>query len=96
MQSDLTIPLGTLYAFALVLIRSYRHIHFLPIPGITAGPAAARIVLSLACTFALSSRWPDIDPSGVTTGVLVAWVLSEAAFGLVAGVARRTWLRKRL
>ena len=43
-------------------------------------------MFSLACTIALSSRWPDIDPSGVTTGVFIAWVLAEAAFGIVAGV----------
>ena len=59
---------------------------FLPIPGITAGPAAARVMLSLAFTFALASRWPDVDPSGVTTAVFVVWILSEAAFGVVAGV----------
>jgi flagellar biosynthetic protein FliR len=86
MQSDLTIPLGTVYSFALVLIRITGIFVFIPIPGITAGPAAARIVFSLACTVALSSRWPVIDASAVTTGVFIAWVLSEAAFGLVAGV----------
>jgi flagellar biosynthetic protein FliR len=86
MQSDLTIPLGTLYSFALVLVRITGIFVFLPIPGITAGPAAARIVFSIACTIALSSRWPQIDPSGVTTSVFVAWIISEAAFGLAAGV----------
>jgi flagellar biosynthetic protein FliR len=86
MPSELIIPLGTVYAFALVLIRVAGVFTFLPIPGITAGPVAARIVLSLAFTFALSSRWPEVDPSGVTTGVFVAWVLSEAAFGVVAGL----------
>jgi flagellar biosynthetic protein FliR len=86
MQSELTIPLGTLYSFVLVLIRVAGVFTFLPIPGITAGPAAARIVLSLAFTFSLGSRWPEVDPAGVTTGVFVVWVLSEAAFGIVAGV----------
>lgn len=86
MQSDLTIPLGTVYSFALVLIRITGIFVFIPIPGITAGPAAARIVFSIACTIALSSRWPAIDPDAVTTGVFIAWVISEAAFGLAAGV----------
>lgn len=86
MPSDLTIPLGTVYAFALVLIRITGVFVFIPLPGITAGPAPARIVFSLACTFALSSRWPVVDPAGVTTGVFVIWILSEAAFGLAAGV----------
>ena len=86
MQSDLTIPLGAIYSFALVLIRITGIFVFIPIPGVTAGPAAARIVFSIACTMTLSSRWPEIDPSGVTTGVFIAWVISEAAFGLTAGV----------
>jgi flagellar biosynthetic protein FliR len=86
MPSELVIPLGSVYAFALVLIRVAGVFTFLPIPGITAGPAAARIVLSLAFTFALASRWPAVDPTEVTTGVFIAWVLSEAAFGVVAGV----------
>lgn len=86
MQSDLSLPLGSLYAFALVLIRIAGVFVFIPIPGITAGPAAARIVLSLACTFALYSRWPNLDPAGVTTGVFIVWAVSEAVLGIAAGV----------
>ncbi|HYI93934.1 MAG TPA: flagellar biosynthetic protein FliR [Bryobacteraceae bacterium] len=86
MPSDLTIPLESVYAFALVLIRVAGVLVFIPIPGVTASPAAARIVLSLAFTFALSSRWPVIDPTIVTTGVFLVWIVSEAAFGIAAGV----------
>lgn len=86
MQSDLTIPLGTVYSFALVLIRITGIFIFIPVPGMSAGPAVARMVFSIACTIALVSRWPVVDPAAVTTGVFIAWVLSEAAFGLVAGV----------
>jgi flagellar biosynthetic protein FliR len=86
MQSDLTIPLGSVYAFALVLIRVSGAFAFIPIPGITAGPAASRVILSLACTLALASQWPIVDPSGVTTGVFIAWVLSEAFLGITAGL----------
>ena len=86
MQSDLVIPLGTLYAFLLVLIRVAGVFTFLPLPGVTAGPAAARIVLSLAFTFALFPRWPSIDPNGVTMSTMVLWVLLEAVLGLAAGV----------
>src|SRR5436190_4067195 len=86
MQSDLTIPLGGVYSFALVLIRISGIFVYLPIPGVTAGPAPARIVFSIACTIALSSRWPILDPSAVTTGVFTMWILSEAAFGIAAGV----------
>lgn len=86
MPSDLSLPLGSVYAFALVLIRVAGVFVFVPIPGVTAGPGAARIVLSLACTFALHSRWPVIDPAMVTTGVMIAWVLSEAVLGIAAGV----------
>lgn len=86
MRSDLVIPLGSLYAFLLVLVRVSGVFTFLPIPGVTAGPAAARVVLSLAFTFALYSRWPVIDPAGVSLGLLTAWIIVEAALGIAAGV----------
>lgn len=86
MPSDVVIPTGFLYAFLLVLVRVAGVFTFLPIPGITAGPAAARILLSLAFTFALFSRWPVIDPEGVSLSVLVVWVMVESALGLAAGV----------
>src|SRR3982751_6831939 len=86
MRSDVVIPLGSVYAFILVLIRVAGVFTFLPIPGITAGPPAARIVLPLACTLSLFSRWPLIDPAAVTISVLVVWILSEAVLGLAAGV----------
>ena len=43
-------------------------------------------MLSLAFTFALSSRWPVIDPTIVTIGTFVVWIVSEATFGIAAGV----------
>lgn len=86
MQSELTIPLGVVYAFALVLIRVSAVLIFVPLPGVTGSPISARIFLSLAFTFALSSRWPSIDPTGVTTATLAVWVVSEAVFGIAAGV----------
>jgi flagellar biosynthetic protein FliR len=86
MQNELTIPLESVYAFALVLIRITGVLVFLPLPGVPATPMAARVVLSMAITIALSSRWPLIDPAAVTTGTFVIWVLSEAVFGIAAGV----------
>jgi flagellar biosynthetic protein FliR len=86
MPSDLVIPLGSLYAFLLVFLRVTGVFTFLPIPGITAGPAAARVVLSLAFTLALSSRWPAIDPDSVSLGRLAAWSVAEAVLGLAAGI----------
>ena len=86
MPSDLIIPLGSLYAFLLVLVRVAGVFTFLPLPTVTAGPGAARIVLSIACTLSLFSRWPAIDPVGVTLSVLAIWVLVEAVLGLAAGV----------
>lgn len=86
MQNDLVIPLGSLYAFLLVLVRVSGVFTFLPIPGVTAGPAAARVVLSLAFTFALYSRWPVIDPQGVSLSLLTGWMMVEAVLGIAAGV----------
>jgi len=86
MPSDLVIPLGGLYAFLLVFVRVAGVFTFLPIPGVTAGPAAARVVLALAFTLALAPRWPAIDPGGVILSTLIAWIIAEAALGLAAGI----------
>ena len=86
MRTDLVLPLSTLYSFALVLARMSGIFVFMPLPGISAGPAAARIVLSLAATLALSSRWPAV-PSPVAFGQFCGWLLAEVALGLCVGMA---------
>ena len=87
MGTDLTINVGTLYAFLLVLARISGAFIFVPIPGIQAGPQIARTVLSASLTLALHSRWPVIDPDGVSFPLLMGWMLAEAAMGLAVGLA---------
>jgi flagellar biosynthetic protein FliR len=79
--------MALLFGFLLVLARVGGALVFVPLPGMTAGLAPARAVLTVGFTLALVSRWPvpAALPSGL--GVLVCWVASEAAVGLAIGVA---------
>ncbi len=87
MHADLSINLATVCGFLLVLARVSGAIALVPIPGISAGPDASRIVLALAITVALFPAWPAPDMQGLALGRLAGWVLAEAAFGLTIGVA---------
>jgi len=87
MGTDLTIDVGTLYAFLLVLARISGAFIFVPIPGIQAGPQIARVVMSVSLTLALQPRWPVIDAAGVSFPLLMGWMFSEAAMGLAVGLA---------
>jgi flagellar biosynthesis protein FliR len=85
MHPDLTLSLSTLYAFLLVLARIAGVFAFIPLPGIKAGPDAARVVLSASLTLALLPRWPIVagEPGFAQ---LTAWMVSEAALGVTAGL----------
>jgi flagellar biosynthetic protein FliR len=87
MPANLTLSLGTLYSFMLVLARVSGALVFVPMPGMTAAPEAARAAFSLAVTLALYSRWPPMQPDQVSWPVLAGWALSEAAVGLAIGVS---------
>ena len=87
MGTELTLDVGTLYAFLLVLARVSGIFIFVPLPGIKAGPEAARAVLSVSLTLALASRWPVIDASQVNIMLLTGWILAEAAMGIAVGLA---------
>jgi flagellar biosynthetic protein FliR len=87
MGTDLTIDVGTLYAFLLVLARISGAFIFVPIPGIQAGPQIARVLLSVSLTLALQPRWPVIDAAGVSFPLLIGWILAEAGMGLAVGLA---------
>jgi len=87
MGTDLTIDVGTLYAFLLVLARISGAFIFVPIPGIQAGPQIARVLLSVSLTLALQPRWPVIDAAGVSFPLLIGWLLAEAGMGLAVGLA---------
>src|SRR5438045_1231942 len=86
MPASLALSAGTLYAFLLVLARVGGAIIFVPIPGIKGAPETVRIAFALACTRALSGRWPVVDPAGVTIATLAGWAVTEAAIGLAIGI----------
>ena len=86
MGTDLTIDVGTLYAFLLVLARISGAFIFVPIPGIQAGPQIARVLLSVSLTLALQPRWPVIDATGVSFPLLMGWMFAEAGMGLAGAV----------
>jgi flagellar biosynthetic protein FliR len=86
MPGSLTLSIGTLLGFLLVLVRVTGALVFIPLPGINAGPQPARAALAAGFTLALAARWPAID-AGVTPALFVAWVLAEAALGIAIGVA---------
>jgi flagellar biosynthetic protein FliR len=86
MGTDLTLDAGTLYAFLLTLARVSGTFIFVPLPGIKAGPEAARAVLAISLTLALAPRWPAIDASGVNILLLTGWILAEAAMGIAVGL----------
>jgi flagellar biosynthetic protein FliR len=87
MPASPAIPASLLYGFLLVLARMSGLITFLPLPGLKAGPDAAKIALALALTFALYSRWPVVDPGPVSMLRVAGWMLSEAGIGLAIGLA---------
>lgn len=87
MHADLTLNVSMLYGFLLVLTRVSGVMAFVPIPGISAGPAASRIVLTLALTIALFPVWPAVPASGLAPAKILGWIAAEAAFGLTIGVA---------
>jgi flagellar biosynthetic protein FliR len=87
MHVDIRLNFSLLYGFLLVLARIAGVIAFVPIPGVSAGPAASRIVLALALTIALFPVWPVPVVEGPVVGTLLGWMAAEAAFGLTMSVA---------
>jgi flagellar biosynthetic protein FliR len=70
----------------MVLVRMAGAFVFVPLPINGAGPSQLRVVLALACTFALYPRWPAVNPP---TGLaqMFVWLISEAALGVSIGLA---------
>lgn len=87
MPNELTFSLSTLYSFLLVLARVSAALIFVPIPGAKNTPDAPKIILSVCLTLALLPSWPAPPDSNPGIGLLTAWILSEAAFGLTVGLA---------
>jgi flagellar biosynthetic protein FliR len=87
MHIDAALHVSTLYAFALVLARMAGIFLFLPLPGLSAGPAASRAVLSLVTTFALFPRWPQMPGGPANIGQFAGWLIAELGLGLSIGLA---------
>lgn len=87
MEGNVTLSLGVLYGFLLVLARVAGIFGLVPLPGMRTAPEPARAALVFGLTLALFPRWPEIDGGGVTPGRLMVWVLGEAAIGLAVGVS---------
>ena len=86
MPADVTLPVGTLYAFLLVLARVGGALVFVPLPGIKGVPQPARIALALGFTLALYGRWPAVNAEAVTAMRMAGWAAAEAAVGIAIGV----------
>jgi flagellar biosynthetic protein FliR len=87
MPTSLTLSLGTLYAFLLVLSRVGGALVFVPLPGIKGVPQPARVALVLGFTLALAARWPVVDATAVTGMKLAGWAAAEAVVGIAIGVS---------
>jgi len=87
MPTNLTLSVGTLYAFLLVLARVSGALVFVPLPGVKAAPEPVRAALALGFTLALFGRWPAVEGSAVSAGVLAGWALAEAALGIAIGIS---------
>jgi flagellar biosynthesis protein FliR len=84
MPGDVTFSMSGLFGFLLALARVSGVIAFVPFPGFHNGPDMARIVISVTITFCLMPKWPVIAPPGF--GMLLLYILGEAAFGLSIGL----------
>ncbi len=87
MHLNPAIPTSLLYGFLLVLARISGVFVYLPLPGLQAGPSAAKIVLSMILTFGMYSRWPALSPVPTSMVQIAGWMLAEAAIGLATGLA---------
>jgi flagellar biosynthetic protein FliR len=86
MRTDLTLSVGTLYAFLLVLVRVGGVLVFVPLPGIKGAPEPVRAALALGFTVALLRQWPLVETGNVTPATLAGWVLAEGAVGIAMGL----------
>jgi flagellar biosynthesis protein FliR len=85
MHGDISLSVGLIYRFLLVVARIGGAVIFVPLPGIRNAPEPVRIVLILAVTFTLYPVWPAVSPT-VSSMQYAGWVAVEAAFGLCIGL----------
>jgi flagellar biosynthesis protein FliR len=87
MPANLTLSLGTLYAFLLVLTRVAGAVIFVPLPGLQSTPMPARAAFATIVTLALAARWPTVAVASLSPARLVAGCGAEAAAGIAIGAA---------
>jgi len=87
MPANLTLSLGTLLGFLLVLTRVAGAFVFVPLPGLSSVIAPVRVAFMFGFTLALSSRWPVMASAPPTLGTLAGWIGAEAAAGIAVGVS---------
>jgi flagellar biosynthetic protein FliR len=87
MHVNPAIPTSLLYGFLLVLARISGVLVYLPLPGLEAGPSAAKITLAMVLTFGMYSRWPALNSVPASMVQLSGWMIAEAAIGLATGLA---------
>jgi len=87
MPAELTLTLGTLYGFVLVLARVTGALVFVPLPGMSNAPAVARIALAAGLAVGLAARWPAVDTGTLSPARLAGWAAAEGATGVAIGVA---------
>jgi len=87
MHANPAIPTSLLYGFLLVLARISGVFIFLPLPGLQAGPSAAKITLATVLTLGMYSRWPVLDRVPGSILQVAGWMLAETAIGLATGLA---------
>src|SRR5437764_10101352 len=87
MPGEPLISYGTLFGFLFALARISGVVAFLPLAGVRAVPEPVRVVLSLALTLVLWPEWISSFSGNATLGRVVVGIASEAALGLVIGLA---------
>jgi flagellar biosynthesis protein FliR len=87
MHTSPAIPTSLLFGFLVVLARITGLFVFLPLPGLEAGPSAAKITLAMILTFGMYSRWPVINPAPQSMLQVGGWMIAEAAIGVATGLA---------
>ena len=86
MPVNLTLSLGTLLGFLLVLTRVAGAFVFVPLPGLSGVLAPVRVAFLFGFTLALASRWPVVAGGMPAPGVLAGWVGAEVGAGMAVGV----------
>jgi flagellar biosynthetic protein FliR len=87
MRGDLALPFSVVYGFLLTFVRMGAALIFVPIPGMKAGPAQVRVILSVSMTLALFPRWPVLKDGTLSIVDLLAMLAREAGLGLAVGLA---------